>query len=152
MKKIITINLVVFISILLLTNLLSLVLISLNRTYQSTKSNIPDVFKSNPAFHDKDYAIGYAKDYQNMNYSYDPFVGWKIDKFKSDFINIDQNGKRIVNLKYNDKFNTIHFFGGSSIWGVGSSDSDSIPSIIGEKLKKYNIKIHASQVMWSDKT
>ena len=70
-----------------------------------------------------------------MNYSYDPFVGWKIDKFKSDFINIDQNGKRIVNLKYNDKFNTIHFFGGSSIWGVGSSDSDSIPSIIGEKLK-----------------
>ena len=70
MRKIIIINVVVLISILLLTNLLSLVAISLNRAYQSTKSNIPVVYKSNPAFHDADYAIDYAQDYQNINYSY----------------------------------------------------------------------------------
>lgn len=144
MKKIITINLLVFISILLLANLLSLVLISLNRTYQSTKSNIPNIYISNPAFHDKDYAIGYAKDYQNINYSYHPYVGWIIDEFKSNFININKNGRRIVKSNNINNSNSINFFGGSSIWGVGSSDYDSIPSIIGEKFKKFNVNVYAT--------
>ena len=144
MKKIITINLVVFISILLLTNLLSLVAISLNRPYQSTKSNIPVVYKSNPAFHDADYAIDYAQDYQNINYSYYPFAGWKIDEFKSKFININKNGERYLPLNENiKKLNSIHFFGGSSIWGVGSSDIDSIPAMIAKKYSNFNVRIHA---------
>jgi lysophospholipase L1-like esterase len=50
------------------------------------------------------------------------------------------NGKRLTLPRLDDNFkNTIHVFGGSTVWGTGSTDSKTIPSLI--QAKTYHDKL-----------
>ena len=77
---------------------------------------------------------------------YQDFIGWRRASFEGNSINININGyRKTVQPKTNDlkekKSHHVLFFGGSTVWGTGSSDEHTIPSIFVKKsnIKSYNL-------------
>ena len=60
-------------------------------------------------------------------YPYHAFVGYKESPFSSETINIDNDGYRIS--RNNSDKPDIYFLGGSTMFGYGSDDMNSIPSL-----------------------
>lgn len=50
-------------------------------------------------------------------------------------------GKRLTMPELNDWVQTIHIFGGSTVWGRGAVDNKTIPSLIQTSLKNKNIRV-----------
>lgn len=77
---------------------------------------------------------------ENMNfrfYKYKAFVGWRAPQFSGNTINIDSEGFRRNPLSTTFVSEAkIHLFGGSTMWGSGVSDSNTIPSLIS---KRYQV-------------
>lgn len=69
-------------------------------------------------------------------------------KFEGKYINIDKNGWRKVVLEQNQILqdtvtkNKILLFGNSTLWGVGSPDSLTIPSLFAQKLSYWVASSH----------
>lgn len=59
--------------------------------------------------------------------TYKSFVGWKREPFTGQYKNVysDYNVRASTNHNLND---SIWFFGGSTMWGTGAQDSETIPS------------------------
>ena len=72
----------------------------------------------------------FRRELQNFrDYRYESFIGWRSDKRTGRMLNIDDAGSRIT------QFNTARtptsvfdFYGGSTIWGYGVSDANTVPS------------------------
>lgn len=64
--------------------------------------------------------------------SYESFVGWRRLPFRGQTITIDENGLRqTANAIDRDRAQTtIAFFGGSTMWGTGVDDEQTIPSLL----------------------
>ena len=76
----------------------------------------------------------YFDDEQKLKAEYIPIIGFKEKKFNSETIKTDKDGYRISR---NNSINNpdIIFLGGSTMFGYGSNDINTIPSIISELLK-----------------
>lgn len=62
-------------------------------------------------------------------YRYESFIGWKSEKRAGRFINLDDDGNRITANNPTSLPTTVFdFYGGSTIWGFGVSDTNTIPS------------------------
>lgn len=90
-----------------------------------------------PAYVDKNYANEIYKELLLMQERYTPYIIWKYSEYHSKYINIDSNGIRatIPKAKAGKK---IFFFGGSTLWGTGVADTDTIPSFVSRYLNKDN--------------
>ena len=75
----------------------------------------------------------------NQGYDYEPFTGFKEKPRDGKYVNIDKNGFRKIenqcNFPTNNKNYNIFIFGGSTTFGLGLPDSETIPSRIQERLK-----------------
>ena len=52
-----------------------------------------------------------------------------------------QNGKRVTSPSLGDFAHTAHVFGGSTVWGTGVVDAQTIPSILARSLLDSNIRV-----------
>jgi hypothetical protein len=69
-----------------------------------------------------------------MVHKYMPYVIWRRAPFKGKFINIDADGlRRTVNPSCAPGARRIWMFGSSQLWGLGSTDDQTIPSQVAEK-------------------
>lgn len=75
------------------------------------------------------------------SYGYDSFVAWKNQpNIKGKYINTDELGRRVTPQDNNaSKTATVHFFGGSTMWGHSVTDSGTIPSQFALINKKYKV-------------
>lgn len=95
------------------------------------------IFKTDPrsklaAYKDKNFAKEVLYEFNNLKSEYKPFLGWRRLKFESKYTNIQ--GKYNTRLSTNQSLeNSIWFFGGSNVWGTGTSDKGTIPSVFAEK-------------------
>jgi hypothetical protein len=91
-----------------------------------------------------DYA--YAKkvfhDYNSVQHQYEPFVGWKTLPYKGETLQINREGTRMVPVSAAAKDKTIHFFGGSTMWGEGSDDHHTIPALFSDQNKTFDVYNH----------
>ena len=80
----------------------------------------------------------------DVEFEYEPFTQFTTVQ-SGKYVNIDENGFRIVEnqCKYpiNDNNYNIFVFGGSTGFGVGVADKDTIPSNMQSKLRKYHSKV-----------
>tara|TARA_B100000965_G_scaffold295812_1_gene253985 strand:+ start:2182 stop:3321 length:1140 start_codon:yes stop_codon:yes gene_type:complete len=74
-----------------------------------------------------DWAKQYFEDEFQVKGEYHAFVGYKERPFSSETINIDNDGYRIS--RNNSDKPDIYFLGGSTMFGYGSDDMNSIPSL-----------------------
>jgi hypothetical protein len=83
-------------------------------------------------YKDKPWAAEYFKEVQlTYRNQYRPYVVWRRAPFKGKYINVDENGmRRTVNPDCSPAARQIWMFGGSSLWGMGSPDDQTIPSVL----------------------
>jgi hypothetical protein len=85
-----------------------------------------------PVYLEYDWSEEYFSDL-NLEYDYVSFVSFKSKPFSSRTLNIDKNGIRI-SRNYNENGNVL-FLGASNIFGFGSNDQNTIPSLFAKKTK-----------------
>lgn len=89
------------------------------------------------------YAKKVFHDYNSVQHQYEPFVGWKTLPYKGETLIITNEGTRNVPASTGvPKEKTVHFFGGSTMWGEGSDDNHTIPALFGEKNPSFEIFNH----------
>jgi hypothetical protein len=80
----------------------------------------------------------YWKEYEQSNkVFYHQYVLWRRAPYRGKSISIDQDGvRRTLHTRCDDKTFTIWMFGDSVMWGDGSPDSETIPSLVAEDYEK----------------
>ena len=80
-----------------------------------------------PTYADKKFSVQLFKEYDQIPYFYRSYIGWRMEKANFEYINISgpYNSRKSTGEALN---NSIWFFGGSTMWGTGASDSQTIPS------------------------
>ena len=78
---------------------------------------------------------------ENANPRFEPYFHWRKAEFSGKYVNIDRNGIRKTIKKTNIKGNKkLFMLGGSTLWGEGSPDDSTIPSVLQSMLEgKYDI-------------
>ena len=86
-----------------------------------------------------------------------PYSYWTIAPIAGSYINVDQSGRRHTPVYTNDPAApSIHFFGGSAMWGLGARDAYTIPAQAGRLLAEQDLpaQVHSyaqtGYVSWQD--
>ncbi len=62
---------------------------------------------------------------------FEPYIHWNRDEFSGRFINVDSDGvRRTVKSAPPESSQKIFMFGGSTMWGTGAPDGQTIPSYV----------------------
>ena len=142
--KIISFNIVVFATLILLLDLFSLVTLNLwfLKREKYKKSIFVDFRTKFPVYKNHYWPKDFYNELYKLNIEYRSNYGWRATKFNGNAINIDSNGiRKTIDYQPEYKKNTsISFFGGSTIWGFGVNDSNTIPSLF-SKINNGNFKI-----------
>ena len=115
-------------------------------SYKAVKSKLTQSVNSNtdqralyPTYSNKDFSIELLNEFSKIPTMYRSFIGWRREKanFKYTKILGSYNARKSKGEAIN---NSVWFFGGSTMWGTGSSDNQTIPSHFNSltKLPVYN--------------
>jgi hypothetical protein len=135
--KIITINVITFMILLVIVNwACGKYLKSAGAVHRDALPNYAD---------DPAYAKQIFTDYNSVQHHYEPFVGWQMAPYSGRTLTISKNGERMHSapscVSKNRK--SVHFFGGSTMWGEGSDDDHTIPALFNEINPQYEVFNHA---------
>tara|TARA_B100000963_G_scaffold31269_1_gene23146 strand:- start:7144 stop:8301 length:1158 start_codon:yes stop_codon:yes gene_type:complete len=85
-----------------------------------------------PLFISKDQAYQLFLEVENLKMKYKSFIGWRPEPVKMKYVNISKlyNNRISTGEKLN---NSTWFFGGSTTWGYGTPDWETIPSLYNKK-------------------
>ncbi|WP_375579327.1 hypothetical protein ABWH96_20360 [Marivirga tractuosa] len=133
--RLIFINLAIFLILLFVVNFL--VGVYLKNSNTKSRADLPN-YQDN-----REYARKIFQDYNKVNHLYEPFVGWKTKPYNGETTNIDEKGirKTIAASQKSDSAKIVRFFGGSTLWGEGADDHNTIPSLfqkLNSDFKVYN--------------
>ena len=115
--------------------------------FSLTKHTYLKIFKKNndiradlPSYSNKLKAKIVLKEFNELSTEYKAFLGWRRKPYVSEYTNI--KGKYQNRVSTNEDIDdSFWFFGGSTIWGTGTSDDSTIPSffakISGEKVTNF---------------
>jgi len=91
----------------------------------------------------KDRARIYYQEKSIKKSQFEPYVGWKSNVQHGQAINIDDNGFRThINHSGHGQSNpSVYFFGGSTMWGWGVWDNETIPALFNSltRIPTYNM-------------
>jgi len=117
--------------------LISIFLVNdLNRKIKLLKPNMNLVRATYPNYKDfpKDKALKIFEEYAAPSSQYHSFIGYRRSEFAGSTVNIDNFGFR---KSFNHQLNNSYWFlGGSTMWGTGSDDMNTIPSIFAKLTNK----------------
>lgn len=114
---------------------------------KSQKSDIDprvnmDVYKNKSMA--KDYFIEFQKSGESEYY---PYLGYRrVPNYSGEYINLDEKSiRKTINKcdKTPEKIR-IFMFGGSTMWGTGASDEETIPSFLSNELCKNDIPVEVT--------
>ena len=133
--KIIAVNLIVFIGLVLFLNFLSAAYIDFRQVKNTVSGARQDRRASLPAYEEKSYPQAVFRDFEKMESHYKPYVGWQLTPLETQTLHIDKDGRRFVPRQAQmSQKQTVHFFGGSTMFGTGVHDQDTIPAKVESKL------------------
>lgn len=78
------------------------------------------------------------------NLFWKPFVYFRKKQFQGEYININSDGIRNSYNQKGDNRIKVFTFGGSAMWGTGSRDMFTIPSLLSKELEKMGINAEVS--------
>ncbi len=98
-----------------------------------------DIRANYPTYKNKELSNQIFFEQNKVTYKFRAYLGWKSDPLKTKYTNIlgKYNSRYSVNQSLNK---SIWFFGGSTVWGTGVSDQNTIPSFFSKLTNKkvYN--------------
>lgn len=80
-----------------------------------------------PNYADAPWARQHFKENIPMPRDYSSYVGWRRKAFSGQTVNIDSEGRRVTRSPIN-RLDSVHIFGGSTVWGTGGRDAETVPS------------------------
>ncbi len=131
MKKIIILNILLFFAI-LATSVLTLAISIDFYKFITSKSSLKKIDKrvNLPIYKDLEWPSVHFEEEKLLKSSYYDYIGWKRDDFKGQTINI-VNGYRLNKIEEDFNFKKdVWVFGGSTIWGSGVRDHETIPAYL----------------------
>ena len=132
--KLITINLAILVVLLLVGNLALGVFFEFrDRQAQSLK----DARSELPHLVEFDWAPKHFEEFNGLETDYQAYYGWRRRPFTGETITVMSNGLRST-PSAGDKLR-IGFFGGSTMWGTGARDQDTIPAIVAAQLEAESV-------------
>lgn len=130
--KIFFINIFVIFALLFVCNLGSYAII---KTYRHFASKTTDDRVNLSVYSDKEHAKQIFLEFNNLKTNYQPILGWSRSEFNGNSVTINSDGFRIKkNSNKTSNLPILAFFGGSTMWGTGVVDSDTIPAQVENKL------------------
>jgi len=127
--KLIAINAAVFLALVLSANFVLWITFE-DRDYWS--GGYHDSRADLPNYAGQDWARNHFKEFNSLKSTYRSYYGWRRSAFEGETINIESSGRRRTSSG-GDGFR-IGFFGGSTMWGTGARDNETIPSLVARKL------------------
>ncbi len=131
-------NVVILVALLLFTNLLSAIVMSRQETVRRVlrvvgAERLPPLaaYVDLPIYTDKEQARLIWKEFADANQvGYVPFVEWRRKPYTGRTITIGRDGDRIWPGAPNHSADApvVRMFGGSSLWGTGVTDAQTIPA------------------------
>ena len=87
-----------------------------------------------------EWAQDHFREFYELKTSYKDFYTWRRNTYNGSTININQHGIRESFSSVNNQNSNLEylFFGGSTMWGTGSNDKNTIPSIF-SKLNNVSV-------------
>ena len=104
------------------------------RLYRTAKPKFAEAIDSTtderafyPTYANKDFSIELLNEFSKLTTRYKSFLGWRREKV--DFNHTNISGPYHARKSTGEAIdNSVWFFGGSTMWGTGASDSQTIPS------------------------
>lgn len=107
-------------------------------THIRGKSHVSSLLEL-PNYADIEWAEQYYIDQGQLQYRYSDFVSWSPEQLATPTINIDNYGRRVTHLATEVGSEDIWIFGGSTVWGLGVNDANTIPSLLADSLQLTTI-------------
>lgn len=117
--RVVFINIITLLALLFLTNWL--VGFYLRSTDSTSRASLPN-------YSNVDNAEQIFSEYNSLSFDYEAFVGWKTKPYKGDVTTVNDEGLRVHDQPSDRPGQVVHFFGGSTTWGEGSADNQTIPA------------------------
>ena len=127
--KLIAINAIVFLALVLLSNFVLAIAIEARHYWYS---RYDDPRADLPNYAGQDWARVHFREFRGLKATYRSYYGWRRRPFEGETITVGHSGLRSTFGGGNGA--RIAFFGGSTIWGTGARDNETIPSLVAEKL------------------
>ena len=127
--KVLFFNFLIFFALIGLTFLAPPAAVSLYRTFQTIPFHDSVAL---PNYENVPWIKRYLLEYAQLNTRYEDYVVWRTDNFSGEQINV-QSGLRATTGSISKSNTEAWFFGGSTMWGVGVNDQNTIPSIYTQK-------------------
>ncbi len=130
--KIVFINVIVLLILLILGSLALRAwdaFITKDEIYQVKDLNTNTIRATYPNYNEYERAdaINIFTDYSAPKTGHSPFIEWRRNPYTGQSVNVEDQYK--TRLSYNHNMNdSIWFMGGSTIWGTGAKDEETIPS------------------------
>jgi lysophospholipase L1-like esterase len=125
--RIVSINIAVFVLLLLMANVAAGIWIDLT-AHPPTMDGERRV--ATPAYTDKDSARKFFRDFSRIRSAFSSYDDMRREPFASETINIGQDGLRITPGLPANPTRFLSFFGGSTMWGTGVDDAHTIPALV----------------------
>ena len=134
--KTIGINLLILIALLMIIDFCSMIIVDSSRLFDGKE----DIRGELPNYDNFSNAKILFKEFNSLRSDYKSYYGWRRKTYNGETINIDSLGIRKTIGKFDKKNPTAVFLGGSTMWGTGASDENTIPSLFKRKSKiNYNV-------------
>jgi hypothetical protein len=130
--KLVVINILVLMGLLIVLNL-AIILIVQGRLiikHNIIKDSI-DKRARLPNYKNIDWASQHFKEFKELQSEYRSYIGWRRLPYKGETININEQGIRNTPQSElaTEKSPLVVFLGGSTMWGTGSDDTNTIPAL-----------------------
>lgn len=141
LMRLILLNLLIFIGLIIGLNLVAGLVLDIQKWESRSSKNYgqTDARVNLPSYSDKEFARQVFHDFYLTRTAYYSYEDIRLEQFSSITTNIDSNGLRVVPGAPHAPTGYIRFFGGSTMWGTGASDSGTIPALVQKHFPKYKV-------------
>jgi len=139
--KLVMINILVFLMVALFVNFLAAVYLDGRHLWKRIFVPI-DEKASVESLPDQDHAYLIYREKEQLATQYIPYVAWGKKPFSGKTITINSEGDRTHHLTTDQPIKHVRFFGGSTMWGTGVDDQNTIPAHFNELHPDYRVYNH----------
>lgn len=130
--------------LLVVVNLLSAAILDGKRhVYNRLFGTSPDTRAALPVYQDRQRAETLFREFRAMGFEYVSVLGWSRRPFAGETVTVGSDGDRQHPRTTDDPKGIVRFFGGSTMWGEGAEDAETIPALFNTLFPDYRVFNHA---------
>lgn len=134
-------NTVLVVVLLAALNLIASVILDGRRIYGSLV--LPSDKRAKlPNYPDKQWARQILGEFNQLETRYVPFVEWRRAQYHGKAVTVGADGDRVMPATTKAPVGTVLFFGGSTMWGTGVEDDQTIPAFFNRLEPDFRVVNH----------